>query len=85
MVFPLAMYTTGMLRLSEALGLPFLVAIAQVTVWAALAAWLVAATGMLRRLLHHYRMPEKLADARIDLTSAGRGAQLVPCAVMRAA
>jgi tellurite resistance protein TehA-like permease len=39
MVFPLAMYTTGTFRLGQALDLPFLLAIPEVFVFFAIAAW----------------------------------------------
>jgi len=48
MVFPLAMYTTGSLRLIEVLGLSFLSFIPAVFIWLALAAWLATATGLFR-------------------------------------
>lgn len=48
MVFPLAMYTTGTLRLVDALGTPFLLAIPAVTFWLALASWLFTSLGMWR-------------------------------------
>lgn len=39
MVFPLAMYTTGTLRLSAALELPFLMRIPELMIWLVLLAW----------------------------------------------
>lgn len=46
MVFPLAMYTTGTLRLAAALGIPFLEAIPRVSFWLALLAWVLTSIGM---------------------------------------
>lgn len=47
MVFPLAMYTTATIRLSDALGLPFLMVIPKVSFWIALSAWFVTLAAML--------------------------------------
>jgi tellurite resistance protein TehA-like permease len=46
MVFPLAMYTTGTLRLSAALDLPFLIWIPRFTLWLALLAWTLTSLSM---------------------------------------
>jgi tellurite resistance protein TehA-like permease len=46
MVFPIAMYTTSTTRLSEALGLPFLLVLPQVSLWIALVAWLLTTVAM---------------------------------------
>jgi len=51
MVFPLAMYTTGSLRLFEALDLDFLLFIPESFVWLAMLAWLSTMTGMMARLI----------------------------------
>lgn len=45
-VFPLAMYTSCTWRLSEALGLPFLMALPRLTIAAALTAWLLTFLGL---------------------------------------
>jgi len=50
MVFPLAMYTTGTLRLIEALDVPFLSFIPYVFIVLALLAWLATAGGLAIRL-----------------------------------
>jgi tellurite resistance protein TehA-like permease len=50
MVFPLGMYTLSTVRLSQALGLPWLLAIPRVFFWFALAAWTAAFAGLVRRL-----------------------------------
>ena len=50
MVFPLGMYTLGTLRLSEALDLPWLLAIPRAFFWFALAAWVATFAGLIRRL-----------------------------------
>ncbi|SDM13139.1 Tellurite resistance protein TehA [Modicisalibacter muralis] len=52
MVFPLGMYTTGTLSLSQALDIGFLRAIPQVTVWFALTAWLIVGLAMLNHWRH---------------------------------
>ena len=52
LVFPLAMYTLCTLRLSEAFGLPFLLAIPKIFVAAALTAWSFTFLGLLISLLH---------------------------------
>ena len=51
LVFPLAMYTTGTIRLADALGIPFLMAIPAVTLWLAFGAWVITSLGMWRHLL----------------------------------
>src|SRR5690606_20998665 len=50
MVFPLGMYTACTIRLSDALDVPFLLAIPRVFIFLALAAWLATFIGMLRRI-----------------------------------
>ncbi|CAB0150299.1 putative membrane protein [Pseudidiomarina piscicola] len=50
LVFPLAMYTTGTIRLADALNTPFLMTIPVFTVWLALAAWVMTSFGMWRHL-----------------------------------
>lgn len=47
-VFPLGMYTTCTLRLSQTIAAPFLSAIPRVSIFIAMAAWLATLTGMLR-------------------------------------
>lgn len=64
MVFPLAMYTTGTLRLSDALALPFLTLIPQVTVWVALIAWLGTTTAMCLHLARRYQPTADITAAR---------------------
>jgi tellurite resistance protein TehA-like permease len=51
LVFPLGMYTTATLRLAEVLEVPFLVPIAQVSVYVALAAWGLAFIGLVHYLV----------------------------------
>lgn len=46
LVFPLAMYTTGTIRLADALDTPFLMAIPAVTLWLAFGAWIMTSLGM---------------------------------------
>jgi tellurite resistance protein TehA-like permease len=50
-VFPLGMYTVATVRLSAAIGAAVLMAIPRVTVYVALGAWALAATGMVSRLV----------------------------------
>ncbi|MCK6580406.1 MAG: tellurite resistance/C4-dicarboxylate transporter family protein [Anaerolineae bacterium] len=57
MVFPLGMYTTCTIRLSQALELPFLMTIAQVFIFAAWAAWTVVFIAMLRHTLRSLSVP----------------------------
>jgi tellurite resistance protein TehA-like permease len=48
-VFPLGMYTVCTFRLAQALDVGFLLPIARVFVWIALAAWLTALSGLIRQ------------------------------------
>jgi tellurite resistance protein TehA-like permease len=48
-VFPLGMYTVCTFRLAQVLELPFLEAIPYVFIWFALAAWVLALTGLVLR------------------------------------
>jgi len=50
-VFPLGMYTVCTYRLAGALDLPFLLNIPRVSIYIALAAWLLTAIGLVRSLL----------------------------------
>ena len=49
-VFPLGMYTVCTARLSRAIDAPYLIAIARVFIWVALAAWTLTAAGMVWHL-----------------------------------
>jgi tellurite resistance protein TehA-like permease len=50
MIFPLGMYTTSTLQFDRAMGYAFLAPVPQVLVYVALAAWVLAMFGVLRRL-----------------------------------
>jgi tellurite resistance protein TehA-like permease len=50
MVFPLGMYTASTFQFAQAAGLDFLLVIPRVFIWIALAAWLAAGVGLLRRI-----------------------------------
>jgi tellurite resistance protein TehA-like permease len=52
LVFPLAMYTTGTIRLADALNTDFLLIIPGVTMWLAWGAWLFTSMGMWRHFAH---------------------------------
>ncbi len=58
MVFPLAMYTTGSLRMIEALTLEFLWFVPAIFIWLAVAAWLATLVAM---LLHLARAQRRLS------------------------
>lgn len=51
LVFPLGMYTTATVRLSHALGLPFLLMISHGSVFIAIAAWTLTLVGLGRALV----------------------------------
>jgi tellurite resistance protein TehA-like permease len=55
MVFPLGMYTTSTLQFDRAMSYGFLDPIPRVLVFVALAAWVLAFAGLLRRFLHGLR------------------------------
>lgn len=61
MVFPLGMYTACTFRLSQALELPFLMAIPRAFIFVALAAWLAAFVGLLASLWQGLRPPGAIA------------------------
>lgn len=50
MIFPIGMYTTSTLLFDRAMGCNFLDPVPQVLVYIALAAWILAFAGLLRRL-----------------------------------
>jgi tellurite resistance protein TehA-like permease len=54
-VFPLGMYTVATARLSMAIDAPFLMAIPRVSIWIAVAAWILAAGGLASRLVRRAR------------------------------
>lgn len=58
MVFPLAMYTTGTLRLSEAIEMPFLMRIPELMIWLVLLAWGATSAGMFRHFWRLARSPQ---------------------------
>jgi tellurite resistance protein TehA-like permease len=56
-VFPLGMYSFCTMRLAREFGLPFLVPLADVFAWVALAAWAATAFGLAHRLAPRRRGP----------------------------
>jgi tellurite resistance protein TehA-like permease len=69
MVFPLGMYTTATAVYARASGQDFLLPIAQVFVWIALASWLTAFAGLVLRLA---RAARHRADRRRENGGASR-------------
>jgi tellurite resistance protein TehA-like permease len=57
MVFPLGMYTTSTYQFDRAMGYGFLDPIPEVLVYVALAAWVLALAGLLRRIAGACRAP----------------------------
>ncbi len=57
LVFPLGMYTVATWQLAAADRFTFMKDIPDVTIWIALAAWLVAMTGLVRTLIRPLRSP----------------------------
>lgn len=55
MVFPLGMYTTSTFQFDRAMGYEFLDPIPAVLVFVALAAWVLAMAGLIRRIMGAYR------------------------------
>ena len=49
-VFPLGMYTVCTIRLSQAVGAPFLMAIPSAFVYVALGAWMIVMIGLVREM-----------------------------------
>jgi len=49
------MYTVATARLSAAIEAPFLMAIPRVSIWVALAAWMLAAAGLTSQLVKRRR------------------------------
>jgi len=66
MVFPLAMYTTGSLRLFEALDLDFLRFIPEGFVWLAMLAWLSTTIGLAATLVRRIIRPVDQGQGRTD-------------------
>ena len=52
-VFPLGMYTVCTLRLAQVLDAPVLLVIPRVSIYVAVAAWLLAMTGLVREMARH--------------------------------
>lgn len=59
MIFPMGMYTACTIRLSEALDLPFLMAIPSFFIYIALVAWWIAAIGMFYFIAKDYLFQKK--------------------------
>lgn len=57
LVFPLAMYTTGTIRLVDALDTTFLMVIPAITLWLASGAWVITSLGMWRHFVTLARKP----------------------------
>ncbi len=70
-VFPLAMYTSATYRLSEVLGLPFLVALPRLSIVAALTAWLLTFLGLALSLVRSLLGVLAAVPARTSKGTAG--------------
>lgn len=64
MAFPLAMYTTGTLRLADALRLDFLMTIPRVFVWLAALVWLIVFAGMIHSATTAWRAGIRASQVR---------------------
>jgi len=73
MVFPLGMYAVGSAEYGQATGLGFMVDIARVELWVAVAAWAGVLVAMIRSLLPHRAVPTGAdTDARDPLPASDR-------------
>lgn len=71
MVFPLGMYTVCTIRLSQALGIDFLLVIPKYFIYVAFAGWFFVLVGMLRQLSRSFRSGSATQNANVHPPVSG--------------